>query len=306
MTKLALVDEMFKVVLEDGVRSLSPAGGPVGASQVIFDPPEVTVSAGAPPVLSLYLVDVRENVKLRSNDRQQNTAAGSAVSRRAPYRLDCHYLISAFTDSQTGIPPLHHDVLYETTEALVRAQPLVPARVLAGHSQLLGWPPEQRDVELPLTINPPEGFPKLGEFWGTIGRRHPWRPVVYAIVTIPVEYKPSSPVGVVHHAITVFSAGADARGVGSGPSERRARVGGTVIDKDRHAVGRARVFARDANGRVLARTTCADDGRFIIVLPEGTVDVYAAAFGFGTTSPLAVPLGSTATVDQREYILKFL
>jgi len=305
MTMLALVDEMFKVVLEDGVPSLRVAGA-VGASQVIFDPPELTVSAGTPPVLSLYLVEVRENVKLRSNERQQTTSAGTVVSRRAPYRLDCHYLISAFTDSQTGIPPLQHDVLYETTEALIRAQPLVPARVLAGHSELLGWPPEKRDVELPLTINPPEGFPKLAEFWGTIGHRHPWRPVVYAIVTIPVEYMPSSPVGVVHHAITVYSAGADARGVGSGPSERRARIGGTVIDKDRNAVGRARVFARDAGGQVLARTTCADDGRFIIDLPEGGVDIYAAAFGFGTTPPLAVPLASTTDADKLEYILRFL
>jgi len=257
-------------------------------------------------VLSLYLVDVRENVKLRSNERQQTTSAGTVVSRRAPYRLDCHYLISAFTNSQTGIPPLQHDVLYETTEALVRAQPLVPSRVLAGHSQLLGWPAEQRDVELPLTVNPPEGFPKLAEFWGTIGQLHPWRPVVYAIVTIPVEHATSSPVHAVHHAVTVYSAGADARGVGSGPSERRARVGGTVIDKDRNAVGRARVFARAANGQVLARTTCTDDGRFIIDLPEGAIDVYAAAFGYGTTPPLAVPLGSNPTVDQRDYILKFL
>jgi uncharacterized protein DUF4255/carboxypeptidase family protein len=305
MTMLALVDEMFKVVLEDGVPSLR-VGGAVGASQVIFDPPDVTVAAGVPPVLSLYLIEVRENVKLRSNERHQTASAGGVVSRRAPYRLDCHYLISAFTDSQTGMPPLQHDLLYETTGALVRAQPLVPARVLTGHSQLLDWPPEHRDVELPLTINPPEGFPKLAEFWGTIGQRQPWRPVVYAIVTIPIEYAMSSPAGVVHHAITVYSAGADAQGVGSGPSERRVRVGGAVIDKDRNAVGRARVFARDANGQVLARTTCADDGRFIIDLPAGAVDVYAAAFGFGTTPPLAVPIGPNPTADQREYILNFL
>jgi hypothetical protein len=304
MTTLTLVDEMLKVVLEDGVPSLGPAGG-IGPSQVFFDPPEVTPISGAPPQLSVYLVDVRENVKLRSNERQQTTSAGAVVSRRAPYRLDCHYLISAFAGTQAGTPPMQHNMLYETTEALVRARPLVPARVLAGHSQLLGWPSEQQDLELPLTINPPEGFPKLAEFWGTIGHRHPWRPVVHAIVTIPVDFKESLPVGVVHQAITVYSADATASGAASGPGERRVRVGGTVEDKKKNAVGRARVFARDAAGGVLARTTCGDDGRFIIDLPEGAVDIYAAAFGFGTTPPLAVPLAPTTDADKLEYILRF-
>jgi len=256
-------------------------------------------------VLSIYLIDVRENVKLRSNERQQTTSAGTVVSRRAPYRLDCHYLISAFTTNSVGMPPLLHDMLYETTQALVRAQPLVPARVLAGHAELIGWPLDLQNVELPLTINPPEGFPKLAEFWGTIGQQHPWRPVVHAIVTIPVDFNESLPVGVVHHPITVYSAGADAREAGSGPSERRARVGGTVEDKNNKPVGRARVLARDANGQVLARTSCADDGRFIIDLPTGAVDIYAAAFGFGTTPPLAVPLMQTTVSDQLEYILRF-
>jgi hypothetical protein len=306
MTALTLVDEMLKVVLEDGAQSLSAAvGGSIGPSQVTFDPPDVTPGGGVPPVLSIYLVDVRENVKLRSNERQQTTSAGTVVSWRAPYRLDCHYLISALTDSAVGNPPLQHDMLYDATQALVRAQPLVPARVLAGHAELTAWPPEMRDVELPLTINPPEGFAKLAEFWGTIGHRHPWRPVVHAIVTIPVDFNESLPVGVVHHPITVYSAGADASGAGSGPSEARARVGGTVEDNDKNAVGRARVFARDAGGQVLARTTCADDGRFVIDLPAGAVDIYAAAFGFGTTPPLAVPLAPTTVSDKLEYILRF-
>jgi hypothetical protein len=271
---------------------------------VFFDPPETSTGATVPR-LSVYLADVRENVKLRANERQQTTADGTIRSRRPPYRLDCHYLISAFAGTQSGSPPLQHDMLYETTEALVRAQPLVPARALAGHGQLLNWPPEQRDIELPLTVNPPEGFPKLAEFWGTMPHRHPWRPVVHAIVTIPIELNASAAVGVVHQPVTVYSAGADARVAGSGPSERRALLGGTVIDKNGAPVGRARVFGADAVGQVLARTTCADDGRFVIDLPLAADRIYAAAFGYGTTPPFTVPLTMAAPKEAREINLQF-
>jgi hypothetical protein len=304
MTALTLVDEMLKVMLEDGVPSLGTPGM-IGPSQVFFDPPETTAGTTVPPRLCIYLVDVRENVHLRSLERQQLTAGGTVKTRRPPYRLDCHYLISAFAGTNLGDPPLLHDMLYETTETLIRAQPLVPARALAGHGELAKWPADQRDVELPLTVNPPEGFPKLAEFWGTMPNRHPWRPVVHAIVTIPIELVASAAIGVVHQPITVYTAGAYAHIAGSGPSEGLSQVGGTVVDKNGTPVGRARVFVADAGGQVLARTTCADDGRFIIKLPAGTDRIYAAAFGFGITPPLTLPLTSAALADEREYNLRF-
>ncbi len=304
MTTLALVDRMLKVVLEDGVPSLAPTGT-LGGDQVFFDPPDAGQSTATRLRLNVYLVDVRENVKLRSNERQETRGGGAVVNRRAPYRLDCHYLISAFAGTSAGEPPLQHDLLYETTRALVRSQPLVPARVLAGHAELAAWPPELQEVELPLTINPPEGFPKLAEFWGTMPHKHPWRPVVHAVVTVPVDYADAAPVGVVHHTVTVYSAAADAGGVGPGQPEGRGQLGGTVLGRDGSPVGRARVFALDAGGVVLARTTCGDDGRFVIDLPGEVAQVHAAAFGFGTTPPLAIPVAQGAPADAREYILRF-
>jgi len=300
MTALTLLDEMLRVVLEDGVTSL---GSPVGASQITFEPPES--GGGNQARLCVYLVEVRENVKLRSSETEQITLKGVVKNRKAPYRLDCHYLISAFAGVQAGQPPLQHDLLYEATEALVRSQPLVPARVLAGHAKLADWPPEQRDLELPLTINPPEGFPKLAEFWGTMPKQHPWRPVVHLVVTIPVDYAATTPPATVQHAITVYGAGADASGAGSGPTEPRARIGGAVIDADRKPVGRARVFALDGAGRLLARTICDEDGRFIIDLPGPAAQIYAAAFGYGTTPPLVLPVTLPASGVAPEYTLQF-
>jgi hypothetical protein len=36
---------------------------------------------------------------------------------------------------------------------------------------------------------PPEGYPKLSEFWGLMGSGARWRPSVYFVVTLPVERK---------------------------------------------------------------------------------------------------------------------
>ena len=42
------------------------------------------------------------------------------------------------------------------------------------------------EAELPTSILPVEGFPKLPEFWGTMGVNHRWKPAVYLVVTLPV------------------------------------------------------------------------------------------------------------------------
>lgn len=294
---LTLVDRMLQIILRDQVAGLA-SGGIVHEGQVSFDPP---VPPSTPPQLSVYLVDIRENVKLRSNERVERSVGGAVVSRRAPYRIDCHYLISASAASTDPEPPFQHTLLYEATEALVRSQPLVPARILAGYSDLLDWPESSRDTEIPMTVNPHEGFAKLAEFWGTMTGDHPWRPVVYVIVTIPVEYADAAAVAMVRHRTTVYRTGVQ--------ENARVEIGGIVLDRPEQAVtsppqpqpqpvGRARVFVLDSNHAVIATTICDDEGRFVLQLPINATDLYAAAFGLGTTAPF--PIAST-----HEYKLHF-
>jgi hypothetical protein len=290
---LTLVDRMLQVILLNNVAALASSTGAVTLDQVFFEPPDGTLFGGVARRLSVYLADVRENVKLRSNERTERSVAGTIVSRKMPYRLDCHYLISSYTPSSGGQVPLHHDLLYQVTAALIRSQPLVPAKILAGDPELLNWSEPYRDTELPMTINPPEGFPKLAEYWGTMAGSHPWRPVVHAIITIPVEHVESGPIGTVHHTITIYRPGAET-------SDDRADIGGTVLDAAGHPVGRAQVFALDAQG-VVARTTCDDDGRFIVALPPQVTQIYAAAFGLGTTPQVLV----ADFVEPGRYVLQF-
>src|SRR5215831_7923633 len=77
-----------------------------GNAQVRFQPPDedwralvpgITDAVGNPAnSLNVYLVDLRENRKLRSNERER-TVVGSDVYETPPARrVDCHYLISAW------------------------------------------------------------------------------------------------------------------------------------------------------------------------------------------------------------------
>jgi len=289
---LTLVERMLQVILLDNVPALVSGPAGIATDQVSFDAPDAALFTGTTRRLSLYLVDIRENVKLRSNERTHQPAPSGIVSRRMPYRLDCHYLIAAYSPTTSGLTQLHHTLLYQATAALIHSLPLVPARVLAGHPELANWTVPDRETELPMTVNPPEGFAKLAEFWGTLPGSHSWRPAVHVVVTIPVEYPDSDPSGTVRHAITVYRTGT--------ATEGRAEMGGTVLDKAGNPVGRANVFALDALG-IVARTASDDDGRFVFALPPQATQIYAAAFGLGTTATESL----SDFVALRNYTLRF-
>jgi hypothetical protein len=289
---LTLVDRMLQVILLTNVPDLSSGPGGIATDQVSFDAPDSTLFTGPTRRLSLYLVDIRENVKLRSNERPTQPGPLGTIPRRMPYRLDCHYLIAAHTPTSAGQPQLHHTLLYQATAALINSLPLVPGRILAGDPELANWTAPYRESELPMIVNPSEGFAKLAEFWGTLPGSHPWRPAVHVVVTIPVEYPDSAPTGTVRHAITVYRPG-----IGT---EERAEIGGTVLDKAGNPAGRANVFALDAAG-IVARTATDDDGRFIFALPAQATQIYAAAFGLGTTATELL----SDFVTLRNYTLRF-
>ena len=178
---------------------LSNVGQLTDEDQVRFDPPDaewrkyvsnLTVAGQPANALNIYLVELRENRKLRSNERNRTFENGMAIDRPAPRRVDCHYLISAWSPAATSpaIEPALDEVglLYEATASLLNAQPLVPAEVYAPNPVPAGFPAEFAADEIPTTVLPVEGFPKYAEFWGTMGQTHPWKPAVYLVATLPV------------------------------------------------------------------------------------------------------------------------
>ena len=168
-------------------------------TQVRFQPPDedwrtyvssLTVNGSPANALNVYLVDLRENRKLRSNERTQRIANGQVSETPAPRRIDCHYLISAW--SPAGVSPAvesdldEQALLYQVTAVLMNNEPLVPQRVYGSDPLPPSFPETIAEAELPTMILPVEGFPKLAEFWGAMGAGHRWKPAVYLVVTLPV------------------------------------------------------------------------------------------------------------------------
>jgi hypothetical protein len=175
---------------------ISEVAGITSSGQVRFEPPDDSwrtyVSGLNAVALNVYLVDLRENRDLRSNERVRTVDNGLVNETRAPMRMDCHYLITAWSPAQQtpAVEPTvdEHALLYQVTAALTRNESFVPREIYAPAPLPATFPAVIADEELPIVLLPIEGFHKYAEFWGTMGTKHPWKPAVWLVVTLPVVY----------------------------------------------------------------------------------------------------------------------
>jgi hypothetical protein len=160
--------------------------------QVRFQPPDQDwrnhVGTLAGIALNVYLVSLWENAALRSNAAEREVAAGQVLERRAPRRLDCMYLATAWSPVSVASlfepTPDEHALLYKVAAVLMNAEPLVPRRIYDPDPLPAGFPAAIADAELPSVILLADAFPKMAEFWGTVDWR--WKPGIYFTITLPV------------------------------------------------------------------------------------------------------------------------
>jgi hypothetical protein len=123
-----------------------------------FPPTAVTL-----PAIDLFLYDVRENRDLRSNEWMvTRNSDGSAVRRRPPVRVECSYLITAWSRDTTPNPAQEeHQLLSEVMMVLLR-HATIPDALLQG--SLAGQRPA-----LPAVTLQPGRLQSMGEFWQALG-----------------------------------------------------------------------------------------------------------------------------------------
>src|SRR5262245_14022932 len=178
--------------------------------------------------LNVYLVDVRENRVLHSNQRVRSTQNGIVSETAAPRRVDCHYLVSAWSpaSASAGQEPtlFEHGLLYQASRVLLLADPLIPRKAYFPDPLPPTFPEELADAELPMAVLPPEGFPKFPEFWGTMGSASPWRPAAYLRITLQVLRDPVPSGPMVTTTLTDYGTTTQA-----GASGLWAEIGGHVL-----------------------------------------------------------------------------
>lgn len=123
-----------------------------------FPPSSVTL-----PAIDLFLYDVRENRELRSNEWVvERNGDGTASRKRAPVRVECSYLITAWASESSTTPAQdEHRLLGEVMQVLLRYS-TIPDPVLQGN--LAGQEPP-----LPAITLQPGHLQSMGEFWQALG-----------------------------------------------------------------------------------------------------------------------------------------
>jgi hypothetical protein len=189
------LDTLLHRLFRNGVAELT------SDAQVRFQPPDedwralvpnITDAAGNPAnSLNVYLADLRENRSLRSNVRERTVVGQEVFETPPPRRVDCHYLISAWSPVTVtmGIDPItdEHALLAEATRVIGAYDELDPALVFAASSPPEPPPAVIADERFPITLLPMDGFPKIAEFWGTMGEKNRWKPCLYAVITVALR-----------------------------------------------------------------------------------------------------------------------
>jgi hypothetical protein len=143
---------------------------------IAFDRPDDSFKP-AQTTLDLFLFDVRENMELRSNQLKVERLNGQAVIHRAPMRVACTYLITAWPMGGTDLVLQEQRLLAQVLQVL-SMHPQIPAAFLKG--KLIGQEPP-----LPMAATHPEELKNPAEFWTAIGNK--MRASITVTVTISMD-----------------------------------------------------------------------------------------------------------------------
>jgi hypothetical protein len=296
------LDDMLRDLVQSRVATLA------GPTQIGFAPPnadwKAAVAAAGEERLNFYLYDMRENVRLRSNEITSTRHNGAVTENFPSPRLDCTYLVTAW--SPVAFTPLldptreEHALLYKVLAVLMHFRPIEASEVYSkpnplGHT-LAGVPPPLSAQPLPVAVAVPDAVKEPTEFWTTM--KVDSRPAIRLTITVPVVLDEPD---VEYAAVTTLTS-RYAQLDTFGSTDVVIAIGGRVLKTaDESPIAGAWVQIAGKLPLPLTairyRTWTDADGRFIFSrLPRGSYEVRAAAAGIGdrTFPAFDVPIATGA------------
>jgi Pvc16 N-terminal domain len=175
--------------LDDTLAALVEAEMPLSGITVSFATPDdqFPPSGVTLPAVAFFLYDVRENHELRTN-QWDNTRqdSGMVTRKRAPARVLCSYLVTAWPNESAPNPAQdEHRLLGAVMKVLLRHRE-IPASYLRGELA-------EQPAPLPARITAESQLQGIGEFWQAMGGRP--KAILHYSVTLSVDVFESTDVG---------------------------------------------------------------------------------------------------------------
>lgn len=243
------------------------------AADVSFLTPDKGYSPGRPTV-NLFLFAVHENRERRDpTPIVEQDSTGSYVRRWPPIRVDCTYLVTAWSAQAGALKIQEEHKLLALALAWISRYPAIPAGMLHGSLATQPQPPPVKTAQAEERLG-------LSEFWNTLGIAP--RAGFAVTVTVSMELAVSRPEGppvvtkeMVVHALT-------APGTLGAVLADQYRIAGTVRHATLHTpIDGAEVTLVERGWKAITRS----DGRFTFaVLDAGTFHLDVSAAGFTPVS----------------------
>lgn len=251
-------------------------GSELAAATISLGAPDADWRAkGAGLMLDVYLYQVTENRELRTNERRvRPNADGTVTVERAPARVECAYVISAWSfanvDGGAAEPEEQEQRLLSQALAVLLRNPDLPRSYLTGLAV--------QEIDLPIiTAQPGSGIGTSGDYWSSFETH--LRPTIDCRVTVAVDLLQDVTGPIVTTAHVQYA-----------PDESLYLIGGIVRSSAAPSLPIAGAWVRAAE---TGRTVVTDDlGRFVVDrVSQGPLTLSARAIGYQEGAPrvLTVP-----------------
>ena len=184
------------------------------------------------PTLCLYLYNIQENRDLRGGPWVVKRRDGAVATRRPPVRLDCSYMVTAWSNEIED----EHRLLTGAARVLFR-NPILPPEVLQGALA--------DGIDITTEVAQPENFKDVVDIWSVLD--NDLHPSVRVKVTIPLE------VDVEYESPPVHDHGVGLSGPGWRPPSTKPTRIEARIEREGEPVANALVRAEYSSSRTNER-----------------------------------------------------